>query len=808
MNGYTNDSSSRAEQIPKKNKGKEREPGPSYDLSSASSTTCDSTTRSTVVSPLFTSQNRINSILPSEQVLRGASPDRRVVPTSTVKLAVPTKYDPKLVSEVRPDQPALPTPPNPHISFYNGSVGKRGQTTLDLLSVREPVNCRVNPARDFVDPYALTVAYAAECTAGYGTGYHLAEYTPGEAARVIAHRPTGVASGNAVPYVNSGVSEGCDKEREQEGERDRNGQKGLDNMNELSRTLSEAGATLTARPSQIGQIYNPAIIGSSFSQVSSIGRVGHHRNSRTAPLHSSLSPDSWGQKTQIAGYPTETESFSHGPLGMIEDGSLARGVLQNIPGPGLPSTSYSTINPHKTTTSSSTTMPSHHTNLPGQLAQPVPVPATTVPHATTISAAVTTAESPSTGATATHLVSDNGSVRTAHSWGTINTHSIPLDWQSTGSSLNLNLRGFAHGAGVTARSTDVDLENCESRIPESMIVSHRTGDATAGVNRMEADDGNGFPVLRESDEEETPMSRSTRILAPVSDSGATNKDGARSELGVYGAVSLQMSPGHRQREQDGSDQDRDRGRDRNSGDRDRNSKRTRSRDKTGRYPLIASLVPTYTGEGGISRYAQMTSAFQHTTSGHQPRSSQTQSLYSKQRQMDQLWHDNGAQAPLSSSYTQPSFSPSSLSLQRIQSYTTTQPQPHAYSQSHSRHLDHRSSVSTAPLAVESQHTGPQSAAPDTAPLHAPSDWSEVGYYTDSLSTSHSRPQHNTHTSTQLSSGGSQSSFASPTLFSSKSSTNVLGLDGLNEPWPLHITAPTPIMSSASFLKSFSYDNFS
>jgi len=476
---------------------------------------------------------------------------------------------------------------------------------------------------------------------------------------------------------------------------------------------------------------------------------------------------------------------------MIEDGSLTRGVPQNIPGPGLPSTLYGTI-----TTSSSTTMPSHHTNLPGQLAQPVPVPVTTVPHATTISAAVTTAESPSTGATAAHLVPDNGSVRTVPSWGTINTHSIPLlDWQSTGSSLNLNLRGFAHGAGVTARSTDVDLENCEPRIPESMIVSHRTGDATASVNRIEADDGNGFPVLRESDEEKTPMSRSTRILAPVSD-------------GVYGAVSLQMASGHRQREQDGSDQDRDRGRDRNSGDRDRNSKRTRSRDKTGRYPLIASLVPTYTGEGGIPRYAQMTSVFQHATSGHQPRSSQTQSLYSKQRQMDQLWHDNGAQAPPSSSYTQPSFSLSSLSLSQIQSHTTTQPQPHAYTQSHSRHLDHQSSVSTAPLAVEPQHKGPQSAAPNTAPLHAPSDWSEVGYYNDSLSTSHSRPQYNTYPSTQLSNGGSQSSLASPTLFSSNSSTNALGLDGLNEPRPLHITAPTPVMSSASFLKSFSYDNFS
>jgi hypothetical protein len=55
---------------------------------------------------------------------------------------------------------------------------------------------------------------------------------------------------------------------------------------------------------------------------------------------------------------------------------------------------------------------------------------------------------------------------------------------------------------------------------------------------------------------------------------------------------------------------------------------------------------------------------------------------------------------------------------------------------------------------------------------------------------------------------SSSLLTSPTLFSSTASTNALGLDGLDEPRPLQITAPTPIVSSRNFLRSFSYDNFS
>jgi len=180
-----------------------------------------------------------------------------------------------------------------------------------------------------------------------------------------------------------------------------------------------------------------------------------------------------------------------------------------------------------------------------------------------------------------------------------------LDWQGTGSSLDLNLRGFACGAGTTMmRSADVDLENRGPRLPEGMAVSHHNaGNSTASVNRKEANDGNGFPILWESDEERTPLSRSLGTLAP---------------------------------------------------------------------------------------------------------------------------------------------------------------------------------------------------------LHALSDWSEVGCRAeDAFSTSHSHLQYDTYPSNQFNNGGSQSLLTSPTLFDSNSNTNALGLDGLNEPQPLHIAAPTPVVPTMSFLKSFS-----
>ena len=607
-NENPNNSSLSPTQIPKKNKGKEREPGPSYNLSSITSsitaTTSDSTTSPIVAHPLSTSQDRTSSILSHEQVLRSASPHCNVVPTSTSKPVVPDaliKYNPTLVSEARPNQLVPPRPPNPLVSLDRGSMGRQGQTVSDsphLRLVREPVTARVGPVRGFVDPYAVTAAHVSEYVVGYGAGYHLAEYTPGEAARVITDLPQGNASTSAVACANLDMNERCYGERETEGQ--------MDNMNLMSNALPKiVGAAPIARSRQGGnsQVYNHRVAsGGSVPQVSSFGRTDDHQNLQMAPLHhASFVSESQSQRTKVTGYQTESETSTTRSLGSTEYGMSTREVPQShhTSGSGFSSALYGTTNPDETTTSSRT-RPSHQTSLLSQSVKPISVPVTTVPGETTISAVVTTAEPSSARGTATHLTSDN--VRTMSS---PNTHSMPLlDCQGTGSSLDLNLRGFACGAGTTMmRSADVDLENRRPRLPEGMAVSHHNTGNSASMNRKEANDGNGFPILWESDEERTPLSRSLGTLAP---------------------------------------------------------------------------------------------------------------------------------------------------------------------------------------------------------LHALSDWSEVGCRAeDAFSTSHSHLQYDTYPSNQFNNGGSQSLLTSPTLFDSNSNTNALGLDGLNEPQPLHIAAPTPVVPTMSFLKSFS-----
>ena len=701
-----NDSSLSLPTQVQKNKGKEREPGPSYDLSSITSsittavTTFDSTTTPIVAHPLSASQNRTSCILSPEQALRNASPHCNVVPMATSKPAVPdapSRYDPKIVPEAPHDQLVPPRPP----------------------TVREPVIARVGSATAHVD----------DCAVGYGAGYHLAEYTPGEAARVITDLP----QRNAVAYTNSDMNERCYRIGEAEG------QKGLDDMNSVSNAFSRiVGATSTARSRQGGnsQVYN--------NHVPSFGRTDDYQNFQMAPLqYPSFVSDCQSQRTQVAEYQTENETSTTRSLGLTEDGMSTKEIPQNhhMSESRFSLALYGTIIPDETTASSNIRS-SHQFSLPGQSAQPISVPVTTVPNATTIPAVVTTAEHPSARNTGTVTTSDSGSVTTTPS---PNTHSMPLlDWQGTGSSLDLNLRGFACGAGTTMmRATDV--ENRGPILPEGMVVSHHSaGDSTASVNRAKANDGNGFSILRESDEERTPLSRSTRALSSASSPGIIN--------------------------------------------RDRNIRTTQSQDRTERREEVDSI---YT----------RTASMLESAAELPPRSSQVRPLYLTSQQLRQ----ENSQALSSSSDTQPTFPITSLSLPQTQSQSQWQPQVH--SQSHSCCPNHRLSVPTALQTVEPQHARPQSAAHNTAPLHALSDWSEVGCCAeDGLSTSQSRLLrllHDTYPSNRFNNGGSQGPLTSPTLFNFNSNTNALGLDGLNEPQPLHIAAPTPVVSNTNFLRSFS-----
>ncbi len=114
------------------------------------------------------------------------------------------------MSGARPD---LPVPPTPQ------------------AGITRPVD----PARDFMDPYTLTSAYVTEYAAGYGQGFQLAEYTPGQ--RAVDMRPghTGhhATSANGLGgYANGHVNEERPERRERR-EVQQSTARGLDKMNNL-----------------------------------------------------------------------------------------------------------------------------------------------------------------------------------------------------------------------------------------------------------------------------------------------------------------------------------------------------------------------------------------------------------------------------------------------------------------------------------------------------------------------------------------------------------------------------------------------
>lgn len=647
-----------------------------------------------------------------------------------------------------------------------------------------------------VDPYTITAAYISEYAAGYGVGYQLAEYTPGQAAVVVAPQPTGNANATAIIYPNGNLDRTGERtDRRERRERER----GLESMNALGMTLPDISATPTIRSSQLSQEANSQAAGYDMGSVTTgdsaslILSTPSRRAPRDAMSMSSLTSSAQSQKTQSTGLLTDNATLSSFNTGMSSDSMLTRdrslrqqptsrgGDASSVSSLGLrlPAILNDPSNPNGTSRSSPRPRYLRHASVPTQAFSTGAVTTTT----TTVANMTTTTTTASAAQPSTAPVPDNRSVRTsltqdsASTWGTIYTHSAPLlDWQSTGSSLNLGLRTF--GANVGQGSGEVD-ENWGPVIPPSMVLNDTTnGGATSGSVRNGNDhvrnNSGGFPVVRESDEERTPMSRSTRTLASVSSAGATNGSGARPVMDVMDAQAPQTSSGHRERnrEQERSERQRDRNRD-----------RTRSRDRR-RQSHPASLLPASVGEG--TRHAQMMNVSEHTTG--QSRTQQQHATYTSAQQMSQLWFE-GSAAGASAGYVQP---------HTLQSSSHPQPQSQTLSQSQNRRPHRRLSVSTAP--VDSQHTG---VVPNTAPAHNTTAWSDAGYYTD-VPTSTQVPHHNTHNTHGT---PNSNALTSPTLFNSNATTNALGLDGLNEPRPLQITAPTPIVSSRSFLRSFSYDQF-
>lgn len=648
-----------------------------------------------------------------------------------------------------------------------------------------------------MDPYTLTAAYISEYATGYGQGFQLAEYTPGQ--RAVEMRPghTGLQATSANGH--GGYANGHAHER-----REQTTARGLDNMNTLGQALSNISATPTAQTSQLSrdgnsQIFNYDTDSTTTADASSLASSLSSRVGDTNPYTRRAPRESGSQSslfsTDATGYATDTATLSSFRTGTTYDTTLTRNrslrqqpvsrrtddSLQSGLGIGLPSVT-SNMN-----TDSSRPRNVRQASLPHQSALfGTTTTTTTVATATT----TTTAAVPQpTGAP----VSDNRSVRTSitqasdSSWGTINSHSAPfLDWQSTGgSSLNLPLRTFAAGAGMPLSNpdseTDVNLFGIAQRTDTWVAREGTAANDRSGREAGRVDSSGTFPVMRESDEERTPVSRSTRTLASVSSAGATVGSGSH----VLDMLEIQarQQPQLQQQQTLASQPDRERERDRNR-DRDRTRSHNR-RQQT--HP--ASLTPASTGEG--TRHAQMMTVTEHTTGqsgGHQ------YATDSGAHQPSQLWF-----AGPPASYTQPP--------------TSQQSQNQRHSQSQSRRAQRRLSVATAPVAapVSTQHTGPQpqSTIPNTAPIQAAAPWSEAGYYTDGPSSLRPHNAHNTHNNTHNNEVGQNSNaLTSPTLFSSNSSSNALGLDGMNEPRPLQITAPTPIVSSRSFLRSFSYDTFS
>jgi hypothetical protein len=625
--------------------------------------------------------------------------------------------------------------------------------------------------RDYPDVYSFGAAYVTEYAAGHRAGYQLAEYTPGQAARMVPSQNTGAMNAAGNPYGDGYNANGERRET----------MRGLTNPKALSMALSDVLSTPSIQSNEMSRDGNSQVgvsdmastttTGDSASSASSFSRSSFSR--RTPRRHSlSFHSPAQSQQTRATGQLTDNATLSSFNTG-ITDGSttLSRNrSLRQQP------TFRSDESQSALFSGLGFTVPAaNHTGNNGGNIRPrytahasVPPPSLGVGVITTVPAT-----NPATAdQAATTVTRDDRSGRSnisASSWGTINTHSASiLSWQSNGSNMmNFPLRNFASHAG--AGSAPVD-ENWGPTIPPMMVnpATTTTANSASGNGRNGSDhardDSGGFRVVRESDEERTPVSRFSRTLPATSNATATNggDDGER----------LQVASENRDREGNREQERSDRRRDR-------------------RRSQAAPITPSHNADA--VRYAQVTE--QGT---EQPRSLD---LYS---------------AP--ASYPNQS---SSLLLQPANE-TSWHPQPQSQGQSQpqteNRRLRRRLSVATAP--VESQHTN---ATLTPAPAHASSEWNvDPGYYTDAPSTSSnhrlyitSHHQESRNNVPADSDAVGNNLITSPTLFNSNASTNALGLDGLNglnglneqQRRPLQISAPTPIVSSRSFLRSYSYDHF-
>lgn len=738
-NIYTMDPASDSN-ISKRNlKGKEREHGPSYNLSAPSSNYDPS------AEPPHASYANHSLASTSDGVLPGASPRRRVVPTTNSKPNLPDpepKIEPKLVSGARPD---LPVPQTPEIS-----------SPLSGGMLDPPV-----PGREFPDVYSFGDAYVSEYAAGLRAGYQLAEYTPGQAAMVVPSQNTGAMNVAGNPYGNGFNANGERRETA----------RGLTDMNALSMALSEVLSTPSMHSNEISRDGNSQVgvwdIASTTTAGDSVSSTSN--SSRRTPRRHSVSYHSpaQSQQTRATGQLTDNATLSSFSTGTT-DGSASlskRSSLRQQPtfrGNEGSSALFSGLG---------FTAATNHTGNSGAGTRPQYLPHASMPPPSLGVGIITTVPPTTTQATADQaamaVTRDDRSGRSnfsGSSWGTINTHSISLrSWQSNGSHMmGFPLRTFASHAG--AGSAPVDDNWGPSNLlmtvdpPTTTTVDSTAGNERNGSDHARDDDG-GFRVVRESDEERTPMSRFSRTLPAASEAPiATGGEG-----GERSQVASENRDREVNREQERSDRRRDR-----------------------RRSQAYSIAPSHTNNA--AGYAQ---PIEYPTE-------QSRSL--------ELYSAPASYPNSSSLLLQPANTTSSHS--RHPSQGQSQPQ------TEDRRLRRRLSTVTAP--VESQHTN---IVFTQAPAHASSEWgADPGYYTDvpSASSNHryytaSHYQQESRNNNVPATGDAAGNnlITSPTLFSSNASTNALGLDGLDEQQrrPLPISAPTPIVSSRSFLRSYSYDHF-
>ncbi|EKM77765.1 hypothetical protein AGABI1DRAFT_115030, partial [Agaricus bisporus var. burnettii JB137-S8] len=366
---------------------------------------------------------------------------------------------------------------------------------------------------------------------------------------------------------------------EASGER-RETMRGLADMNALSLALSDVLSTPSMQTNEISRDGNSQVgvsdmdsvttTGDSASTTSSLSRRTPRRHSLS---YSGLHGSAQNQQTRVTGQVTDnTTSSSFGTMLNDNSNTLSRHrslrqqpTFQSDGGQSALSLGLG--------------LQMNHTGNTGGSMRPRYMP----PATQSVQVGIITTVPATNPAPSDQTTRDDRSVDT---WGEVSNRSI-LSWQSRGSNiLGVPLRNLASHAG--GGSVPVD-ENWGPIFPPQMMITATANPVSAdernGNDRVH-NDGDGFRVVRESDEERTPVSRFSRTLPDASGAITTNGGGGG------------RSPSHQGPPTSSDNRDRDRNREQ--------ERRDRRRDR--RQSQAAPITPSHTADvAGFTQTAEYTS---------------------------------------------------------------------------------------------------------------------------------------------------------------------------------------------------------